>query len=115
MAARVPGRTSGSGELTVLLLRFGRDVILLLNDLARDPRVPLGKKLSAAAAVAYLVSPLDVIPDFVPGIGQLDDFGILAVALRALLASAGPDVIRELWRGSEDGLGLLQSLAGVAD
>ena len=107
------GPSPAGADLAVLLMRFGRDVILLLKDLARDSRVPLGGKLAAGAAAAYLVSPLDVVPDYVPRIGQLDDLGILVLALRKLLASAGHDLIRQRWRGSDDGLALVLSLAGV--
>jgi len=113
-AARRPAGAGGD-DLAALLLRFARDVILLLKDLAKDPRVPIGGKVAAGVAVAYLASPLDVIPDLVPGIGQLDDLGIMALALRKLLGCAGYDLIHEHWRGSGEGLALVLTLAGVEE
>lgn len=97
------------------LLRFARDVILLLKDLAKDPRVPRQRKVVAALAVAYLLSPVDLVPDKIPAFGLVDDLGVAAVALRRLLAAAGYDVIYELWRGSDEGLALLLTLGGVQE
>ncbi len=80
---------------------------------ARDPRVPWGAKAVAGGAMAYVVSPIDVIPDFLPGVGQLDDLFLLARAMRYLAGAAGYDLLHELWPGSDDGLALLLVLAGV--
>lgn len=95
------------------LLRTLGDVILLLKDLATDPRVPRADKIVAAAAAGYLVSPLDFIPDWLPVIGQTDDLAVIALAFRRLLNGAGYDVIYELWRGTDEGLALVLTLAGV--
>jgi uncharacterized membrane protein YkvA (DUF1232 family) len=92
-----------------------RDVILLLKDLAVDPRVPRGSKLVATVAAAYLVSPVDLVPDVIPVIGQLDDVGVMAFAVRRLLTAAGYETIYTLWRGSDEGLALLMTLAGVQE
>jgi uncharacterized membrane protein YkvA (DUF1232 family) len=54
--------------------------------------------------VPYLASPIDLIPDFLPGIGQLDDALLVAVALRYVVRQAGRDVVTELWPGSPAGL-----------
>ena len=95
------------------VLGFVRDVILLLKDVAGDPRVSRSDKWIAVAAAAYLASPVDLIPDVIPVLGQLDDLGVAAVALRRLLSGAGYEVIHDLWRGSDEGLALLLALAGV--
>ncbi len=105
--------TQGGGALA--LLRVVRDVGLLLKDVAQDPRVPRADKVAAALAAAYLVSPIDIIPDFLPGIGQADDAAIAVLAFRRLLNAAGYDVIYELWRGSDEGLALVLTLAGVQE
>ncbi len=97
------------------MLRLVRDVGLLLKDVARDPRVPRADKVAAALAAAYLVSPIDIIPDVLPGIGQADDAAIAVLAFRRLLNGAGYDVIYELWRGSDEGLALVLTLAGVQE
>lgn len=85
------------------------NVVKLLGRLVRDPRVSVRRKSFAAAALIYVVSPIDVIPDFVAGLGQLDDLVIVAVALNHLIAGAGRDVVEEHWDGSADSLDLVLS------
>lgn len=97
------------------LLGFARDVILLLKDLARDPRVSRQDKVVAVLAAAYLVSPVDLVPDKIPVLGQLDDLSVAALALRRLMVGAGYEVIYELWRGSDEGLSLVLALGGVQE
>ena len=94
------------------LLRFLPDIARLLFDLARDPRVPLRAKVVAGAAALYLVNPIDVIPDVLPVIGQVDDVTAVVWALRSLFRSAGYEVVRDLWRGTEDGFALLLIVTG---
>ena len=95
------------------LLRTVGDVILLLKDLAVDPRVPRADKIVAGIAAAYLVSPVDLVPDWLPGVGQADDLAVIAMAFRRLLNGAGYELIYELWRGTDEGLALVLTLAGV--
>lgn len=95
------------------VLTFVPDVARLLRDAARDPRVPRRVKVEAALAAAYLLMPIDFVPDFIPGIGQLDDIAILAWAVRRLLFGAGDPVLRELWRGTDRGLDVLLQLAAT--
>ena len=97
------------------LLRLVSDVILLLKDLATDARVPLRDKILAGAAAAYLVTPVDLVPDFIPVAGQADDLMVAVWAFRRLLGAAGYDVIYELWRGTDEGLALVLTLAAVQD
>jgi uncharacterized membrane protein YkvA (DUF1232 family) len=85
----------------------------LLRDAARDPRVPRRVKVEAFLAAAYLLMPIDFVPDFIPGIGQLDDIAVLAWAVRRLLFGAGDPVLRELWRGTDRGLDVLLQLAAT--
>lgn len=97
------------------VLGLVRDVILLVKDLGLDPRVPLRAKIMAGLAVAYLVSPVDLVPDTIPVIGQLDDLGVVAYAVTTLLDAAGTDLVRAAWRGSPEGLALVLTLAGVQE
>ncbi len=99
----------------VALLRVAWDVILLVKDLAVDPRVPRSAKLLAGLAAAYLVSPIDLVPDAIPGIGQADDLVVALIAVRWLVRRAGFALIYELWRGSDEGLALVLTLAGVEE
>jgi uncharacterized membrane protein YkvA (DUF1232 family) len=103
------------GNAVGALLRIVGDVVLLLKDLATDPRVPRADKMVAGLAAAYLVSPVDIVPDWLPGIGQADDIAIIMLAFRRLLTGAGYDVIYELWRGTDEGLALVLTLAGVQE
>ena len=60
--------------------------------LMRDPRVPLWTKIIPVAALLYIISPFDFIPDVIPGLGQLDDLGILLIAMR-LMETVSPEMI----------------------
>jgi len=76
----------------------------LLYGLIMDPRVELLDKLLVAGAVAYVMIPEDVFPDFIPLIGEVDDVFVLVLAIRQLLKSAGREVILEHWMGDPDEL-----------
>jgi uncharacterized membrane protein YkvA (DUF1232 family) len=89
------------------LAGFLPDCVVLVERLLRDPRVPRRRKLLLAATAAYLALPFDLVPDFIPVAGQLDDAIILALVLRGLLRSGGGELIRENWPGPELTLALL--------
>lgn len=97
------------------VIRFLPDLGKLFWAAARDPRVPWYAKASAAGAVAYVVSPIDVVPDVLPVVGQLDDVWIVVKALRFLLREAGVEVLRELWVGTDEGFDILLVAAGIRD
>lgn len=110
------GAEAGRGQGTSYwreLAQLVPDIARLLVAVTRDARVPLRAKLVAGATAAYLVSPLDLIPDAVPVAGQVDDLALAAWALRHLLRSAGYDLLRELWTGSDDGFMALLVIAGI--
>jgi uncharacterized membrane protein YkvA (DUF1232 family) len=116
-AAPIPDADLAAAERAlrdpIAALTFVRDVALLLKDCVVDVRVPRRDKWVLAAVGAYLLSPLDVIPESVPVLGQLDDLGIALWGLRRLLHAAGPQVVTDLWRGDDDGLALVLSVAGL--
>lgn len=95
------------------MLSLSADVILLLKDLAADPRVSRRHRAAAGLAIAYLATPVDLVPDAIPVLGQLDDLLVVGWAVRSLLAAAGYGLIYELWRGSDEGLATVLALAGV--
>jgi uncharacterized membrane protein YkvA (DUF1232 family) len=95
-------------ELARVVPELGR----LFLRLARDPRVPLLRRLQLVVLGAYLVSPIDLIPDFIPGIGQLDDAAIAALVLRNVVRAAGPEVVAEHWPGSTRTLNVVLRLSG---
>ena len=79
--------------------------------LRRDPRVPRRRKLLLLAVVGYLALPLDLVPDFIPVVGQLDDAIVVAFVLRSFVRSSGEELIRELWPGPPQSLELILRLA----
>ncbi len=93
------------------LATFIPDCIVLVSRLARDARVPRRRKLILVALLGYLALPFDLVPDFIPVAGQLDDAVIVALALRYLVQSGGEPLIRELWPGPEQSLTLILRLA----
>ena len=90
---------------------FIPDCIVLATRLARDSRVSRRRKLLLLALVGYLALPFDLVPDFIPVAGQLDDAIIVALVLRSFVRSGGEDLIRELWPGPEQSLALIMRLA----
>lgn len=94
---------------------FAKDLALLFKDCVLDPRVARRDKWVLAAVAAYLLSPADLIPDRIPVLGQVDDLTIAIWGLRQLFRSAGRDVVTDLWRGSDDGLALVLTAAGITD
>lgn len=96
-------------ELAMILPHLAK----LLGRLAKDPRVPLRAKVFAAAAAAYAMSPVDLIPDFVPVLGRTDDIVVVALALDHLVEEAGFSVIREHWDGPDEVLSVMVDLVGM--
>jgi uncharacterized membrane protein YkvA (DUF1232 family) len=72
----------------------------LLGGLLTDRRVSGLDKLLVIAAIAYIVSPMDLLPDFVPFLGEVDDVFLLVLALQRLIANAGRRVVADYWMGS---------------
>lgn len=90
------------------------NLIKLLGRLVRDPRVPRRSKVVIGVALAYLASPVDLIPDFVPLVGFADDLLLVAYAVNHLIAVAGEDVVLEHWEGPRDMLDLVTSVLEIA-
>ena len=90
------------------------DCIVLVSRLVGDPRVGRRRKLLLLALVGYLALPFDLVPDFIPIAGQLDDAIIVALILRRFVRSGGEELIRELWPGPEQSLTLILRLAQPA-
>ena len=91
----VVGRVLLARELALIL----PNLIRLFGGLLRDARVPLRAKIVLAVASVWLASPIDLIPEFIPIIGSLDDAVVAALALRFVLGTTDGAVVREHWRG----------------
>ncbi len=101
------GRKTEARELAA----FIPDCIVLVKRLLGDDRVPRRAKVALALLVPYLAMPFDLVPDFIPVAGQLDDAIIVAAVLAYVVRRAGRDVVTELWPGGEYGLRAVLSLA----
>jgi uncharacterized membrane protein YkvA (DUF1232 family) len=88
-------------------VRFVPDCVVLVRGLLRDPHVPRRSRLALGALLLYLVSPIDLIPDFLPVIGQLDDALLIALVFRWLVRSAGPEAVRAHWPGPPESLAVV--------
>ena len=95
-------------------LRAIPDVVRLIPRLARDSSLPRSLRLWLWALVAYLASPIDLVPDFIPIVGYADDAVIVGVALRAVVRRAGHDALARHWPGTDTGLSAVEHLAGLA-
>jgi uncharacterized membrane protein YkvA (DUF1232 family) len=106
-----PGPAGKSGARDLLLLF--PDLVILLYRLIRDDRVPSGSKLIAVLGIAYVFSPLDVLPGFLLGpIGLLDDLIIVGAVLGRMINRVHPDVVRSHWSGQGDAL---EAIARVSE
>jgi uncharacterized membrane protein YkvA (DUF1232 family) len=79
----------------------------LLGGLLADARVTLTDKLLVAGAFAYILLPLDYVPDFIPFLGEIDDIFLLVMALQRLIANAGRNVLLDHWMGDPKDLSTL--------
>jgi uncharacterized membrane protein YkvA (DUF1232 family) len=89
------GRCVAAKELALLV----PNLVLLFKDLLRDPVVPRGPKIALGIGVVWLISPIDLLPEFLPVLGPLDDAVVAALVLRYLVKRAGVGVVRSHWRG----------------
>jgi uncharacterized membrane protein YkvA (DUF1232 family) len=96
------------------LLLFVPNMLLLCTRLMVDPRVPAKERLLVAGAIVYALVPLDLIPDMLPFVGQIDDAYLIALSLLRLMTVTKPHVVREYWRGGGDVVELVGATALLA-
>ena len=97
------------------LLLFVPNLLGLLLGLLKDARVSKADKAIVAGIIMYVIVPLDVIPDFVPFIGQVDDAYLLAISILRLLNRADRRVVMDHWRGGADIKELVDSISRIAE
>jgi len=110
-------RPDSRGEIRLRLknfLMFLPNMVVLLGRLLRDSRVPAAEKALFAAAIIYVVSPLDFIPDIFPFIGQVDDLYVVALTVLRLVNRTDADVVRAHWSGGGDIVAFAESIAAIA-
>jgi uncharacterized membrane protein YkvA (DUF1232 family) len=94
-------------------LRLLPDLLRLIRRLAADKTLPHGVRIRLALLLAYLVFPIDLIPDFVPVLGYADDAIIVTAVLRSVVRRAGLEAVRAHWPGTDDGFAALIRLTGL--
>ena len=99
----VAGRRTAAREVAMLL----PNLALLFKGLIGDPRVPRSSKALLLFGLAWFASPIDLIPEFIPFLGPLDDAVVAILILRRLGRSAGREVVEEHWRGDQAIIGRL--------
>ena len=95
-------------------LMFLPNMVKLLGRLLKDSRVPTAEKALFLAAIVYVVSPIDFIPDIFPFIGQVDDIYVVALTLLRLVSRTDESVVRQHWSGGGDIVALADSIASIA-
>jgi uncharacterized membrane protein YkvA (DUF1232 family) len=94
------------------IIRVVPDVIRLLRSLVADGSVPPDVRVVIGGLFLWIISPIDLIPEFLPGIGPLDDVIVAVVALRYVRRRLGIEDLRHRWTGSSDGFSVLESVIG---
>ena len=98
ISSKVPERFESIIKYAMVL----PDISVLFYRLLKDKRVSLRNKITVGAAIAYLVSPIDLLPDFIPFIGQVDDIAIAFYALNSIINDVPEEIILENWQGEEN-------------
>jgi uncharacterized membrane protein YkvA (DUF1232 family) len=95
------------------LLRLIPDLLRLLRSVIVDRSAPLDVRLVLIGLVAWIVSPIDLIPEFIPVLGPMDDVVVAIVAMRYVRRRVGTDDLRQRWAGSEAGFAMLLTVIGT--
>jgi len=91
------------------------DTLRLVRRLATDRTISLATRVPVWLLLAYLVSPIDLVPDFIPVVGYADDAILTSLILRRLIRQVGTDTLTQHWPGTADGLERLRRLLRIGD
>jgi uncharacterized membrane protein YkvA (DUF1232 family) len=95
------------------VVRVIPDLVRMLRSIIGDRRTPLDVRIVLIGLMVWIVSPIDLIPEFIPGLGPLDDVIVAIVALRYTRRRIGVDDLRTRWSGTSDGFTLLLRIVGT--
>jgi len=95
-------------------MMFLPNMVKLLGRLLKDVRVPTTEKALFVGAIIYVISPLDLIPDILPFIGQVDDIYVVALTLLRLINRTDASIVRQHWSGGGDIVSLADTIASLA-
>lgn len=104
----------GAKRTVIHYIRQLPNFLRLLYGLITDPRVALVDKLFVFGAIAYIIAPVDLIPDFIPFLGEVDDVYLLVLALQRLISNAGRAVLLDHWIGAPEDLSDLNLRGALA-
>ena len=105
---------TGARRTVLYYIRQLPQYLRLLGGLVTDKRVSMVDKLLVVGAIGYIVMPIDLIPDFIPFFGEIDDMFLLVLALQRLIANAGRGVLLDHWTGDPADLGDLNLRGALA-
>ena len=105
---------TGARRTVLYYIRQLPQYLRLLGGLVTDRRVSMVDKLLVVGAIGYIVMPIDLIPDFIPFFGEIDDMFLLVLALQRLIANAGRVVLLDHWTGDPEDLGDLNLRGALA-
>jgi uncharacterized membrane protein YkvA (DUF1232 family) len=105
-------RSAPSEASAMDVVRLLPDVLRMAARLARDPGTPRSSRLALAGLALWIASPIDLIPEFLPVIGPLDDIVVAAIVLRWVGRRIGVDALRAQWPGTSEGFALVLRLLG---
>lgn len=108
-------RKNGKEHKWAEYLLFAPDLFYALVKLMADPDVPTAKKVQLGAAIAYFVSPIDLVPEGVVGpVGYIDDIVLAAYVLNNIINDVSEDVVKRNWPGEDDVLEVIRKILDVA-
>ncbi len=108
-------KTGKIGKEVTELLLFLPDFFMLTVRLFIDKRTPRRVKVILGGVIAYLLMPWDIIPDFIPIIGYVDDLVLVVIALNSMLNEIEPEVVLDNWSGKEKPLTIIQQVIAVTE
>ena len=94
----------------VEIVRLVPDLLRLVRDLLLDRTAPRGVRVALGILLVWLINPIDLIPEFIPVLGPLDDVIVAVVVLRYVRRRLGDEELRARWRGSPEGWALVERL-----
>jgi len=97
------------------LIRVIPDVVRLIRSVITDRGAPFDVRLVLIGLLVWIISPIDLIPEFIPGLGPLDDVIVAIVAMRYTRRRMGLTALRSRWNGSDDGFALLVRVIGTGE
>jgi uncharacterized membrane protein YkvA (DUF1232 family) len=108
------GRSIQGRQLVTDAVLMMPNIIKLIGRLLKDPRVPRRAKITLGLAAAYVMSPIDLVPEVIPVLGWADDVIIVMFAIDSLIERAGRSVVEEHWDGPGDLLSLVRDVVGLS-